>query len=326
MGAQEPDGKSVFGRTIALLGGAASVVTIYASLGGSGLAYTAIGGGALAILYSFWNLDRDPRAKFLLDHQSEVAIAEQRAVTERSKVDGLGFQMMHRAAEGVRLAAMNPARARADLRKTIDALLGTRLREFLKARLGTDAEYSVTVKWRRTPTTLVSIYRDETQPSNLRPEDDVEESDGHYFGEGCGRLVNAPDEMRCLVVHETQHPKFASRMRHRAEQRGYNSCLSIPLNLPLGKAAANLGFLSIDSRKKWAFAGLFDKKDESYELGVDGTNHSPKADMHLLYGLADSLATILALTEPESGSHEKVSSGSRNPRDDERGAGSGTDA
>jgi hypothetical protein len=291
-------------------------------VGDTALVTAVMGAGVLLTLQQFWKVTTkgsEERAR-IDERQMDRDEGARGAAASLAKLDGLGFQMMHRTAEAVRYACLNrDTFAGLELRKTIHSLLDTRLREFLKARLGDDTTYSVTVKWHRTKDTLISVYRDDGQRRDVRPEDEEEAAIGHYFAQGLDKLLTKPSEIRCLVLHDTADPRVPVEVRIRAEQRGYGTCLAIPLNLPLGPAVANVGFLSLDSPKKWAFKDLFTKKDAKYDLGVDGSNHLPKEDMHLLYGLADSLATIFALTE-RSGSHEE-----RSKQDDKRGAGSGTD-
>jgi hypothetical protein len=151
----------------------------------------------------------------------------QRRADEQARLTGVGFKLLHRAAEAVRLACLDESFSRAELRKTIHGLLDSRLREIMKARLGNDTEYSETVKWRR-GLELVSVYRDDGQAPTLRPEGEAERLEGHYFSGRFEQQLHQQHDMRCLVVHNTEDPVVPLELTLRARRRGYSSCLAIP--------------------------------------------------------------------------------------------------
>lgn len=212
-----------------------------------------------------------------------------------------GLEVLHKATEAVRMVALNKEFTAQQLSDTIRPLLETRLLLYLARRLP-GHEFSVTVKWIQ-GTEIVSVFRDSMQGPS-RPQGEKEQLQGHYFHERFAQEVHKMNDLRCLVVHETERSEVPPALQTRAKKRGYRCCLALPLNLPESdRLFANVGFLSIDAPQPNAFCDMFERRDISRELGNDGENHRAKPDMHLLYGLADAIATIIALAEKKGGSN-----------------------
>jgi hypothetical protein len=141
-----------------------------------------------------------------------------------------------------------------------------------------------------------------------RPVIEAEKLEGNYFYEKLDAREHIQNDLLCIVVHDTNLPEIPSSLKSRAMDRGYRSCLAIPLNLPFPQPLDGfglVGFLSVDAPKPWMFTEFFSKIDESREFGCQGQNHRRKVELNLLYGLADAIAAIYLLTE-EQGDHDQA--------------------
>lgn len=263
-------------------------------------------------------------------HKSAVALVKANLDTAQERVTSLqlqlgesqrglqtrevGLEILHKAAEAVRRSAIaeldGGGYSRNDFRDDVRTLLETRLREYLHQRLGQGLEYAVTIKWIYTNTAgvrkLVSVFRDSKQGSN-RTQSEEEDLEGNYFYEKLIAKEHLQSGLLCLVVHDVNLPEIPAPLKTRAMQRDYRSCLTIPLNLPFPQPLEGfklVGFLSVDAPKPWIFTEFFSKIDESREFGCQGQNHRRKAELNLLYGLADAIAAIHLLTERQ-GDHEQ---------------------
>jgi hypothetical protein len=242
-------------------------------------------------------------------HSAEMQLKEAKRATE---IRETGLEMLHKAVEAVRRAAIarkqSGGYSREQFRDDVRQLLETRLREYMHARLGNQVEYAITVKWIHTAADrrrrLVPVFRDSIQGAKRTTPSD-EDLEGNYFYEKFKAGEHVDNDLLCLVVHDTQVGEIPAGLKNRARDRRYNSCLVIPLNLPLpapfeaSDGFGLVGFLSVDAPKSWIFASFFDKLDASRDLGCQGQNHLRTPELNLLYGLADSIATIYLLTEQE---------------------------
>lgn len=276
---------------------------------------------AFSLSAATWQLTRkaarasaDVSAAKLGEAVAKVTAAEaslKEALQQTATREG-GLELLHRAVEAVRRAAIahkqDGGYSREDFRDDLRQLVETRLREYMRARLGSDIEYAVTVKWIQTATDgsrrLVAVFRDSIQGPK-RAAVGIEDLEGNYFYEKFKAGEHVDNDLLCLVVHDTQLGEIPASLKNRARDRRYNSCLVIPLNLPLPapfEAADGfglVGFLSIDAPKSWIFTKFFNKLDASRDFGCQGQNHVRTPELNLLYGLADSIATIYLLTEEE---------------------------
>ena len=211
----------------------------------------------------------------------------------------------------MRHAAFDTSFSATKLSETIRPVLETYLRDYLRDRLKTHC--SITVKWVR-ETKIASVFRDSKQGPS-RPVGELEERDEHYFYQAFYNKVHEQNEMRCLVVHDTNLQDVPDALRVRASRRRYRSCLALPLNLVFIRKDApapsqartvvlNLGFLSIDTVDPDAFRDFFVPLDPNHPMGNRGENHRPKAELHLLYGVADAVATIIAIADGITGGRQ----------------------
>jgi hypothetical protein len=241
--------------------------------------------------------------QFRVAHKARQADEKVRTALAAVHTRDGGLELLHKAAEAIRRAvighALTPGGSytRDNFQDDVRKLLETRLREYLHERLGRDVEYAVTIKWIEGDE-LTAVFRDSKQPP---PRADAlpEKLAGNYFYERLSRGAHNRASLRCLVVHDTQASEIDEPLRSRGHAHGYRSCLAVPLNLPEeGKGLAGfglVGFLSIDAPKSFIFQDLFEKEDPRKELGCEGQNHRPKAELNLLYGLADTVAAIYLL-------------------------------
>ncbi len=233
--------------------------------------------------------------------ESERQLAEARKSVE-TRNDGL--EVLHKAAEAIRHAVIESSNgghySRETFRDHVRTLLETGLREYLRDRLGDDVDYAVTIKWIKS-SHLVSVFRDSKQ-TPPRSDSGPELLGENYFYKRLSDGAHLQNSLRCLVVHDTQATEIPATLRVRSSTHGYRSCLAVPLNLPIPsdkglQGFGLVGFLSVDAPKTRKFDAFFDKVDPARELGCEGQNHSPKNDLHLLYGLADTVAAIYLLTQ-----------------------------
>lgn len=289
------------------VGVASSVLSLWQ--GWTPLVYMSIGGCVVfAIMVVLHSSDRT-ELEGALGQAGKDLNASRDSGEQDTRAKDLGFELLHRAAEAAREASLDRGFGSARLPAALTRLLDNgRLREFLATRVPHGKGASITVKWRQRvkgKDVLVSVFRDTLQTGS-RKIGEVEGLENHYFQDCFEKNLQDVNNMRCLVVHDTEAPTVQDQLAVRARKRGYRSCLAIPLNVPaLGnlKAFGNVGFLSLDCREPNAFLGLFKAVNESYPMGNQGENHAPSNDMHLLYGLADSLATIIELVSKREHAH-----------------------
>lgn len=242
----------------------------------------------------------------LADAEGRVRAAEERATAAAKSVQtrNEGLEVLHKAAEAIRYAVIengNGGRySREMFRDHVRTLLETGLREYLRDRLGGDVDYAVTIKWIQSGQ-LVPVFRDSKQ-TPPRSDSGPEPLSENYFYKRLSDGLHLQNSLRCLVIHDTQAMEIPATLRIRASTHGYRSCLAVPLNLPIPSdrglhGFGLVGFLSVDAPKVRKFDDFFDRADPARELGCEGQNHVPKNDLHLLYGLADTVAAIYLLTQ-----------------------------
>jgi hypothetical protein len=240
----------------------------------------------------------------------------QRLLRRHEEIAKLGSQrdramrLQHQMAEAVRVAA---AGKEGELVKTcVDRVLGGELTEYLKARLG-GSEFHCTIKrisgQREGGGYLLNDeFRDDGQNGTTRPRDTVEKAEENYI---YGRFKRAGiNDSKQIYIPEVAASNSGDALIERARQRGYRAILVFPLNLPDKSSGLDrlVGFVGIDSPTPHAFDGFFEfsgKGDSAASIaGVDGI-YRPREELHLLYGLADAIATILMLIKcrPANGSN-----------------------
>lgn len=258
--------------------------------------------------------------RLLRRHQEMSKLGEQQKVdqakAEDQKVEqrllrDRAMQLQHRMAEGVRVAADEAVKAAAagklsaiSVNACVDRVIGGELCEYLKARLG-NHEFHCTIKRISRPSASVGFdlkdeYRDGGQNVSTRPGHSSEPADQNYIY--LRFLEPGKDDAKQIYIPSIQSSNAMNRLKTRAHERGYDSMLAFPLNLPHPSHPLGLGrlvgFLGLDSPDPHAFDGLFSfskKSDLASSNGsVDGV-YTPLDELHLLYGLADSIATILML-------------------------------
>jgi hypothetical protein len=214
----------------------------------------------------------------------------------------------HHMAETVRIAAAKGDTL--DLSACLDRVLGQELREYLKDRLG-NYKIHCTVKRILPPVSggfqLIDVFRDSEQSVSSRPPGVPESADDNYI---YSLFKNASiNDAKQIYIPDVNSAGIWKTLSERAHSRGYKSVLAFPLNLPVGppRLDRTVGFLGLDSPEPHAFDKLFDSSRKrgaaDSVAGPDGV-YKPLEELNFLYGLADSVATILMLVQhpPRNGS------------------------
>jgi hypothetical protein len=218
-----------------------------------------------------------------------------------------GLHLLHRMAETVRCCAV--ANDVQTYKELFDATLGHSLCQYLAKRIHSGDKVSMTVKMiardKSGNRELVDVFRDSEQHKTHRPMGSEKLEENYVF-----RSLDArnPDHSGWVMIRDVEKmdPQYR-KCRDRARNRQYKSFLAFPLNRPNmdqdqgDPDSANLtpliGFLGLDAPIVGAFDNLFTFKDTTVPVEPSNTGDDRKAseDMHLFYGLADSIATIVHL-------------------------------
>lgn len=213
--------------------------------------------------------------------------------------------VQHRMAEAVRLAAAQGNTF--DVSHGLNVVLGSELREYLKTRLG-NHEINCTVKC-ISPSSevgyrLTDVFRDSDQNSKTRPRGSEDTEPNFIYSRF--RQAGIADSKQ-IYIPDVDGAQVYGVLCERAHARGYRSILAFPLNRPAlpgmvegAGLSVLVGFLGLDSPDPHAFDQLFKfsrKKDHPAGSGsVEGV-YNPLNELHLLYGVADAVATVVMLSQ-----------------------------
>jgi hypothetical protein len=179
--------------------------------------------------------------------------------------------------------------------------------QYLQTRLG--HEIHATLK-RSEGDTMLCLVRDSGQ--HLRRSAPEKLIDNYVFGAFKAKPQEQDD--RWIFVGDVRKVDGShyERFRNRAKKRRYRSVLALPLRFPSQSIpkipGVLLGFLGLDSAAPHAFDDLFEWPANTDQL-ADNTAEDckPKDEMHLLFALADSMATIISTQVPNPDAAEAVS-------------------
>lgn len=225
--------------------------------------------------------------------------AKDRALTDRAMV------VQHRMAEAVQHSAAQ--RGNYDIGHRLERVLGSELREYLKARLGNNKFYC-TVK-RILPLEdggycLADVFRDAEQDTTTRPRRQKENADSNYLYHRfkCAGIADSKQ----IYIPDVERAQVFDQLATRAHTRGYRSVLAFPLNQPALPSTATpdlnrlVGFLGLDSPEPYVFDSFFEilrNSGASDDSGRSEIVYKPLDELNLFYGIADSVATILMLSQ-----------------------------
>lgn len=218
----------------------------------------------------------------------------------KSRIDR-AVVIQHHTAETVRRAAAE--RTTLDLKSCLDRVLGHELREYLKHRLGNYEIHCTVKKIARSPSgdgfQLIDVFRDDDQNEHSRPRSTPEWASENFI---YSQFKNASvDDAKQIYIRDVNSGGVWETLSARAHSRGYKSVLAFPLNQPAPSGPPILdrtvGFLGLDSPEAHAFDGLF-----AFHRGDDSAGHpdgvyKPLDELNFLYGIADSVATVLMLVQ-----------------------------
>lgn len=218
----------------------------------------------------------------------------------REEAGKSGLELLHEMVEVVR--AQFYQRAPVGKQDRFSKLLGSDLPNYVRAIAGVSAAVHVTVKVAEGDV-LRSVFRDSGQHRDGNSS--CEELSGHYLFE----KLQGATHRRSFVVRDTElldsGNKSEQRLKTRAGEGKYRALLVIPIKDPGpedGDMAAVIGFLAIDSPQVDAFRWLFGGKMAPVELDNTGRDWEDGGNMHVLFGLADALATIILAATPDQSS------------------------